>query len=100
MTPERSNSLEPTERNEDNLDGQNRNNLDDQHWFSDESEGIICLCSSVSTYVHVLHDIYKYDVCLYLVVDRFLHMCVYNWLDIFQFSYVKYYHICVVVILL
>ena len=46
-------------------------------------------------YVHVLHDIYKY-VCLYLVVDRFLHMmCVYNWLDIFQFSYVKYYHIFV-----
>ena len=47
----------------------------------------MCHCD---TYVHVLHDIYKYDVCLYLVVYRFLHMiCVYNELDIFQFSYVK-----------
>ena len=48
VTPERSNSSEPTERNEDNLDGQNRNNLDDENWFSDEFEGIVCLCSSVS----------------------------------------------------
>ena len=48
VTPERSISPEPTERNEDNLDGQNRNNLDDENWFSDESEGIVCLCSSVS----------------------------------------------------
>ena len=44
MTPERRNSPEPTERNEDNLDGQNRNNSDDEHRFSDESEGVIvCL---------------------------------------------------------
>ena len=32
VTPER-NSPEPTNRNEDNLDGQNRNNSDDEHWF-------------------------------------------------------------------
>ena len=44
VTPESRNSPEPTERNEDNLDGQNRNNSDDEHRFSDESEGIIvCL---------------------------------------------------------
>ena len=36
---------------------------------------VVCHCD---TYVHVLHDINKYDVCLYLVVDRFLHICVYN----------------------
>ena len=44
VIPERRNSPEPTERNEDNLDGQNRNNSDDEHRFSDESEGtIVCL---------------------------------------------------------
>ena len=44
VTTERRNSPEPTERNEDNLDGQNRNNSDDEHRFSDESEGYIIVC--------------------------------------------------------
>ena len=33
VTPERKNSPEPTDRNEDNLDGQNRKNSDDEHWL-------------------------------------------------------------------
>ena len=48
VTPGRRNYPEPAERNEDNLDGRNGNYLDDEHWFSDESKGIVCLCSSVS----------------------------------------------------
>ena len=59
---ERRNSPEPTERNEDNLDGQNRNNVDDEHSFSDESDGIICLflVCHCDTHLDVLHDIYKF----------------------------------------
>ena len=42
-TPERENTQEQTERNENNLDdGQSRNNSDDEH-SGDESEGIVCI---------------------------------------------------------
>lgn len=38
-TPERGNSQEPIERNRDSLDRPGNINSDDEHWFSDESEG-------------------------------------------------------------
>ena len=39
-TPERGNYQESAERNEDNVDDRETgNNLDDEQWFSDESEG-------------------------------------------------------------
>lgn len=44
-TPKRGNSPQPTVTERDdgnNLDDSNGNNSHDEHWFSDESEGIVC----------------------------------------------------------
>ncbi len=40
-TPERGNSPQTSEKNKEHLDGSNGSNSDDEHWFSDESEGVI-----------------------------------------------------------
>ena len=41
-TPEREKSPQPTVRNEDEHDAGSNEKSDDEHWFSDESEGGFC----------------------------------------------------------
>ena len=40
-TPERGNSPQPPAENDDTVDAPSVNNSDEDHWFSDESEGVM-----------------------------------------------------------
>lgn len=56
-TPERRNSPQPTVRNDDVVDAPNVNNSDDSdedHWFSDESEGVLVV-------LFILHNCFLYN---------------------------------------
>ena len=57
-TPERGNSPQPPARNDDVVDATNVNELeesDEDHWFSDESEGVIFVNNCNIFYMFILH---------------------------------------------